>query len=150
MLEARDAAGRIGVVMYSPDGSVITLTPEHGDLVKEASMDVLEKALLFVHLVGMAALLGGALVQVTASSRRVSRAMVDGALTQVVSGLLLVGVIEGQDEEVDHAKIAVKFAVGVVVAVLVWLNRRKPEIPTGLYAGIVALTLGNVAVAVFW
>jgi hypothetical protein len=113
-------------------------------------VDFLEKALLFVHLVGMAALLGGGLVQVRAPSRRVSRAMVDGALTQVVSGLLLVGVLEGQDEDVDNAKIAVKFAVGLVVAVLVWINRRKAEIPTGLFVGIVALTLSNVAVAVFW
>jgi hypothetical protein len=113
-------------------------------------VDFVEKVLLFVHLVGMAALLGGALVQVTAQAKRVSRAMVDGALTQVVSGLLLVGVLEGQDENVDHAKVGVKFAVGLVVAVLVWINRRKPEIPTGLYAGILALTLGNVAVAVFW
>ena len=113
-------------------------------------MDVLEKALLFVHLVGMAALLGGGLVQVTASSKRVSRAMVDGALTQVVSGLLLVGVLEGQDESVDHAKIGVKFAIGLVVAVLVWINRRKPEIPAGLFWGIVALTLCNVGIAVFW
>jgi uncharacterized membrane protein HdeD (DUF308 family) len=113
-------------------------------------VDFLEKVLLFVHLVGMAALLGGGLVQLTAASKRVSRAMVDGALTQVVSGLLLVGALEGQDENVDHAKIGVKFAVGLVVAVLVWVNRRKPEIPNGLYAGIVGLTLGNVAVAVFW
>jgi hypothetical protein len=113
-------------------------------------VDFLEKALLFVHLVGMAALLGGGLVQLTASSRRVSRAMVDGALTQVVSGLLLVGVIEGQDENLDHAKIGVKFGVGLVVAVLVWINRRKPEIPTGLFAGIVGLTLCNIGIAVFW
>ncbi|HSS67578.1 MAG TPA: hypothetical protein VLK34_03435 [Nocardioidaceae bacterium] len=112
-------------------------------------MDVLEKALLFVHLVGMAALLGGGLVQVTAASKRVSRAMVDGALTQVVSGLLLVGVLEGQDESVDHAKVGVKFAIGLVVAVLVWINRRKPEIPPGLFWGIVALTLCNVGIAVF-
>jgi hypothetical protein len=113
-------------------------------------LDFLEKALLFVHLVGMAALLGGGLVQVRAASRRVSQAMVDGALTQVVSGLLLVGVLEGQDEDIDRAKIGVKFAVGLVVAVLVWINRRKPSIPTGLFAGIVALTLCNVAVAAFW
>jgi hypothetical protein len=117
---------------------------------EEALVDVLEKALLFVHLIGMAALLGGGLAQITARAKRVSRAMVDGALTQVVSGLLLVGVLEGQDETVDHAKIAVKFAVGLLIAVLVWINRRKPEIPTGLYGGIVALTLCNVAVAVFW
>jgi hypothetical protein len=113
-------------------------------------VDVVEKALLFVHLVGMAALLGGGLVQVRLATRRVSRAMVDGALTQVVSGLLLVGVLEGRDEDFDHAKIGVKFAIGLVVAVLVWINRRKPEIPGGLFAGVVALTLCNVAIAVFW
>jgi hypothetical protein len=113
-------------------------------------VDFAEKVLVFVHLVGMAALLGGALVQVRAASRRVSRAMVDGALTQVVSGLLLVGVLEGQDEDFDHAKIGVKFAIGLVVAVLVWINRRKPEIPPGLFVGIVVLTLCNVGIAVFW
>ena len=61
--------------------------------------------------------------------------MVDGALTQVVSGLLLVGGLEGQDESVDHRQ-SVKFAIGLVVAVLVWINRRKPEIPAGLFWGL--------------
>jgi hypothetical protein len=44
----------------------------------------------------------------------------------------------------------VKFAVGVVVALLCWANRRRPSIPNGLYLGLLLLTVADVAVAVFW
>jgi hypothetical protein len=113
-------------------------------------VDTVQKLLLFLHLVGMAALLGGSLVQLTAPVKRVNGAMRDGALTQVVTGLLLVGVIEGQDDPIDRTKIAVKFAIAIVIAVGCWINRRKPQIPNGLLGGIIVLTLANVAIAVFW
>ena len=113
-------------------------------------MDFIRDALLFVHLLGMASLLGGALVQVRDTDHVVNSAMLHGALTQVVSGLLLVGVIEGQDEDLDHAKIGVKLAIGLVVAVLCWINRRKDVVPPGLFMGILLLTVTNVAIAVFW
>lgn len=113
-------------------------------------MEVLQNLLLFVHLIGFASLFGGALVQVRDEVKVVNAAMLHGALLQVVSGLLLVGVIEGQDEDVDHVKVAVKFGVAVVIAVLCWVNRRKPEVPAGLFYAIMGLTVANVAVAVFW
>jgi hypothetical protein len=34
--------------------------------------------------------------------------------------------------------------------VLVMANRRKPQIPQGLWAGLLVLTIANVCVAVFW
>ena len=43
-----------------------------------------------------------------------------------------------------------KFAVGLVLLVLVMVNMRKPSIPQGLYLGLLALTVANIAVAVFW
>jgi hypothetical protein len=113
-------------------------------------MDFVRDLLLFVHLLGMAALFGGALVQLRDQAQVVNGAMLFGALTQVVSGLLLVGVIEGQDEELDHTKTAVKLAIGLVVAVLCWINRRKQFVPRGLFLGILLLTTANVVVAVFW
>ncbi len=113
-------------------------------------MDFIRDALVFIHLLGMASLLGGALVQVRDADHVVNSAMLHGALTQVVSGLLLVGVIEGQDDPIDHTKVGVKLAVGLVVAVLCWINRRKDVVPSGLFMGILLLTVGNVAVAVFW
>lgn len=43
-----------------------------------------------------------------------------------------------------------KFAVGLVILVLVMANSRKPRIPQGLYLGLLVLSVLNVALAVFW
>jgi hypothetical protein len=113
-------------------------------------MDVARDALLFVHLLGFAALLGGGLVQLGAARRTVNGPMLYGALTQLVSGLLLVGVLEADTDGVDKAQVGVKFGVAVVIALLCWANRRRPFIPDGLYLGLLILIVANVAVAVFW
>lgn len=113
-------------------------------------MDLLRNLLLIVHFIGFGALFGGAAVQVRDEVRVVNRAMLDGALTQVVSGVLLVGVIEGAGDDVNQPKIAVKLAVALVIAVLCWLNRRKESVPGGLFFSVLALTLANVVVAVLW
>ena len=76
--------------------------------------------------------------------------MRDGAGTAFLAGLLLVGVLEADDQAVNHTKIAVKFGIGLVILMLVMANMRKPSIPNGLYFGLLALTVANIAVAVFW
>lgn len=113
-------------------------------------METLRLVLLFVHVLGFAALLGGLVVQARDADKRVNAAMRDGAGTAFLAGLLLVGVLEAGDGAVDHAKIAVKFVVGLVVLVLVMANVRKPTIPQGLWVGLLALTVLNIAVGVFW
>ena len=112
-------------------------------------METLRLVLLFVHILGFAALLGGLLVQVRDDTKTVNSLMRDGAGAAFVAGLLLVGVLESLGTP-DHAKIGVKFAIGLVILVLVMANMRKPSIPQGLYYGLLALTLANIAVAVFW
>ena len=111
-------------------------------------MDAVEKILLFLHLVGFGMLFGGAIVQVRDQTKVVNKTMLQGSLVQIGTGLLLVGVIEGRNEPLDHTKIAVKFVVALVVALLCWVNRRKESIPSGLFMAILLLTLVNVAVAV--
>ena len=113
-------------------------------------METLRLVLLLLHLVGFAALLGGLLVQLGAGEKSVNGAMRDGSGTAFLAGLLLVGVLEAGDTSVDHTKIAVKFAVGLAILVLVMANVRKPRIPDGLFYGLLALTIANVAVALFW
>ena len=113
-------------------------------------MDFLEKLLLFLHLIGMAAVVGGALVQVASSPRRITMGILHGGLTQVVTGILLVGVLEADDEDVDHAKIGVKLVVALVIVVLAWIYRRRDQVPNSVYFSVLALALGNVAIAVFW
>ncbi len=113
-------------------------------------MDLLRHLLLVLHLLGFAALLGGLLVQARWPEKAVNGPMRDGAGTAFLAGLLLVGVIEADGGSVDHAKIAVKGVVGLAVLALVMANLRKDRIPTGLWALILLLTVGNVCVAVFW
>jgi hypothetical protein len=112
-------------------------------------METLRLVLLFVHILGYAALLGGLLVQVRSETKAVTPLMRDGIGTAFLAGLLLVGVLESLGSP-DHAKIGVKFAIGLVILVLVMVNLRKPSIPQGLYFALLALTITNIAVAVFW
>ncbi|WP_109510043.1 hypothetical protein [Nocardioides speluncae] len=113
-------------------------------------METLRLVLLFLHILGFAALIGGLLVQGREAEKKVNGPMRDGAGTAFLAGLLLVGVLEADDADVNHAKIGVKFAIGLVVLVLVMINTRKPKIPDGLYWALLALSIANVAVAVFW
>ena len=100
-------------------------------------MEVVDDLVLVLHFLGMASLVGGWLVQVRARGERyVNSAMVHGVLTQLVTGVLLVGLAEGVDSldrDLDMAKIGVKLLVALVVAVLCWANRRRPTLPDGLY-----------------
>lgn len=113
-------------------------------------MDLLYDVLVFFHFLGLAALFGGLFVQIKADPRVVNAAMLHGVLTQLVTGILMVGIAEGTGEDVNHAKIGVKLVVALVIAVLVFLNRKKPVLPNGLYLGLIGLTVLNIAVAVFW
>jgi ABC-type enterochelin transport system permease subunit len=113
-------------------------------------MEILRHALLVLHLLGWAALFGGMVVQLRESEKRVNPAMRDGIGTAFLMGLGLVGVLEADDVEVDNAKVAVKFVVGLAVLALVMANMRKPRIADGLFYAILGLTVANVCVAVFW
>lgn len=113
-------------------------------------METLRLVLLFVHILGFAALLGGLLVQVREQTRSVNPLMRDGSGAAFLAGLLLVGVLEAGDGDVNNAKIGVKFAIGLVILVLVMVNMRKPSIPQGLYLTLLGLTLLNIVLAVFW
>jgi hypothetical protein len=113
-------------------------------------MDTLRLGLLLLHLVGFAALFGGMFVQLRAAPRAVNSAMVHGALTMLVTGLILVGVLEGLDAGPNSTKIAVKFVITLLVTVLVVANRRKTSVPTGLFFGLMTLVLVNAGIAVLW
>jgi hypothetical protein len=113
-------------------------------------MDTLRDILLVVHLLGFGALFGGLLVQAREPEKKVNGLMRDGIGTAFLAGLALVGVLEADDADVDHAKIGVKLVVALVILVLVMANLRKERIPQGLWLALVALTVGNVCVAVLW
>ena len=113
-------------------------------------METVRLILLIVHILGFSALIGGLLAQAGPGEKKVNAAMRDGVGTAFLAGLALVGVLEGLDVEINYAKIAVKTLIGVVLLVLVMANTRKPHIPQGLWAGLLALSVLNVCVAVLW
>ena len=99
-------------------------------------METLRLILLFLHILGFAALIGGLVAQAGPGEKKVNAA--------------LVGVLSAGDQEPDNTKVGVKLLIGLVVLVLVMANVRKPSIPQGLWAGLLALSVLNVAIAVFW
>ena len=117
-------------------------------------MEILRNILLVLHFVGLASLLGGVIAQVPAIRAgvgKINSAMFHGMLTQLVTGILLVGVIQMADlGEINNAKIGVKLAVVIVIGVLVILNRRKEKVANWLLFTIAGLTLLNICIAVFW
>lgn len=117
-------------------------------------MEFVYDLVLVLHFLGLASLLGGALVQLSARDGRVvNAAMLHGALTQLVSGGALVAMGDAVDSlgiDVNHPKIGTKLVVALVVAVLCWVNRRKATVADGVFFGIFALAVANVVIAVFW
>jgi hypothetical protein len=113
-------------------------------------MGFLRDALLVLHFVGLAALFGGFFVQMTARDKVINPAMFHGVLTQLVTGLLLVGVNEGLDNEVNNTKVGVKLLITVLIAVIVVTQRKKNPVKVGVWAAVGGLTLLNIVLAVFW
>ena len=117
-------------------------------------MDVLRIILLILHFVGLAMLFGGFLVQQKAIAQgkgTVLPIMWRGALTQIVSGLLLVATIQlGDLFEVDNVKIAVKLVIAIVITVLVFVYRKKDTAPSWSLWTVGALTFANIVIAVAW
>jgi hypothetical protein len=119
---------------------------------------IVKSFLVVLHLVGLSALLGGFLVQIKALRAKTAEilpAMVHGAWTAFVTGLLLVGVREwelslGGGHDLDHSKIAIKSVVALIVLVLVMLNRKKKPVSGSALGTIGGLTFLNVVLAVFW
>jgi hypothetical protein len=114
-------------------------------------MNVLRLILLYVHLVGFALLLGGAVAQYLSGTIRINAAMVWGAGIQVLTGLGLAAPLRGGgDAEPDPVKLAVKAVIGLMIFVMVFFSRKRDVVNSGHFFAIVGLTLVNAAVAVFW
>jgi hypothetical protein len=119
---------------------------------------IIKSFLVVLHLVGLSALLGGFLVQIKALRAKTAEilpAIVHGAWTAFITGLLLVGVREWElaldgGRDLDHSKIAIKTVVALIVVVLVMLNRKKKPVSGSILGTIGGLTFLNVVLAVFW
>jgi len=113
-------------------------------------MDILYKVLLVLHFVGIVAIGYGFLKELAKKTFGVNVAMLHGASTQLLTGLLLVGLHESgsldSDYVVDHTKIAIKLIVALAVIAMYSIGKRKAE--QKLYWVLIgALTLTNIVIA---
>ena len=113
-------------------------------------MELAYNLVLIVHFIGLASVVGGFLVQMKSPEKGVNPAMWHGALTQLVTGVILVGLAEMQDWDVDHAKIGVKLALTAVITVLAFIGRKKPLPQTAFWGIIGGVSIVNIIIAVLW
>ena len=113
-------------------------------------MEWLRLALLYLHLIGFALLLGGAIAQYLTGRLRINAAMLWGAGAQIVTGLALASPIREENDEPNPAKLGVKLLIALVIFVMVFFSRKREAVNRGHFMAIVGLTLVNAAVAVFW
>lgn len=113
-------------------------------------MEILRLVLRYAHLIGFAVLLGGAVVQYFFRPLRINPAMLWGSVIQLVTGVALSAPLRGDDAEPAPAKLVVKLLFAVLIAIMVWVPRKRQEVNSGHFAAIVGLTLVNAAVATFW
>ena len=116
-------------------------------------MDVVYNLVVVIHLLGMAAVVGGYLTVLR--KPHVLGIMRDGAGTALLAGIVLVGLAESDavDKDLNHAKIGVKLVVAVVVLVLAIVGARRDREgkDTTLLAHLVGgLAIVNVMVAALW
>ncbi|MEV6110267.1 hypothetical protein AB0M28_37040 [Streptomyces sp. NPDC051940] len=116
-------------------------------------MDVLINVFVGLHIIGIASLLGGFLTQMKAmgtGTARIVPAMLHGALTMLVTGLILVGLNQADDQEVNNVKIAVKTAILVAILVLVYVKRDDERVSKGVFGAVGLLTVANIFIATVW
>ncbi len=117
------------------------------------SMDVLIHAFVGLHIIGIAALLGGFLSQMkqmSAGTARMTPGMLHGALTMLVTGVALVGLNQADGGSVNNVKIGIKMALLIVILALVYVKRDEEKVESPVFGAVGALTTVNIFIAVLW
>jgi hypothetical protein len=116
-------------------------------------LEIVRLLLLAVHILGLAAIVGTFFVQMRAKDGFATGVVLAGAITQLVTGLALVGVRQADDLAVNNVKIAVKLGIAVVVlvaAIVAHVQRRRGGKVRPAFHTAGGLAVVNVLVAVLW
>lgn len=124
----------------------------------ELTAELVRNSLVVLHFIGLASLLGGFLTQMKAMGQGAAKivpAMVHGAWTMLVTGVLLVGVREWMAAmewagDLDNMKIGIKSLVVTGILILVMRFRKQESVSAKVFGTIGLLTIVNVVLAVFW
>jgi len=113
-------------------------------------VEFLYTALVVLHFVGIVAIGYGFFKELAKKTFGVNVAMLHGASTQLLTGILLVGLHESgsldSDYVVDHTKIAIKLLISIAIIAMYSIGKRKSDQKV-YWALIGALTLTNIVLA---
>jgi hypothetical protein len=113
-------------------------------------VEFLYTALVVLHFVGIVAIGYGFFKELAKKTFGVNVAMLHGASTQLLTGILLVGLHESgsldSDYVVDHTKIAIKLLISIAIIAMYSIGKRKSEQKV-YWTLIGALTLTNIVIA---
>ena len=116
-------------------------------------MDVLINVFVGLHIIGIAALLGGFFTQMKAMGKgeaRFAPGMLHGALTMLVTGAALVGLNQADGGSVNNVKIGIKLALLVVILGITYVKRDDERLGAPLFGAVGLLTMVNIFIAVLW
>ncbi len=116
-------------------------------------METLRLVVLCAHFLGLTALVGVFLVQMRQRSGFNTTLLMAGAITQVVTGIALVGLREAEGLPVNNIKVGVKLLIALVAAIsaiICHLRQRKGRPAMPLFHSAGGLGLVNMLIAVLW
>ncbi|GLX01216.1 hypothetical protein [Microtetraspora sp. NBRC 16547] len=111
-------------------------------------METLRLVLVFLHLSGFAALVGGFLRQMQLGITLIGRPVIIAAVAQFVTGALLIWIRTALDMSVADGKMAVKAGLDLTILLLAVAGTRIR--PTWMFYGVGASAIAATGVAVFW
>ena len=116
-------------------------------IVRQMVADIVRAVFRYIHIIGMASVVGGLLVQIGKENRRVGSLEFHGLIGQLITGIILVGITINN---VDHIKVTVKLVILILLFVLFIVQRRAGKLSKRAYMIDLLLALAITGVAVFW
>ena len=117
-------------------------------------MSAIKHVFLVIHILAIIGGLALLLTSLPKPKKSIHVGFLHSMLTALVAGIALVGIntsLHATDpanyDAPDHGKAGIKFLVLLVILVLTIKNKKKAEVSTGVWAGLIALTLANVFIA---
>jgi hypothetical protein len=117
-------------------------------------MSTLKSIFLIVHVLAVFGGLALLLIALPKPKKSIHVGFLHSMLTALVAGIALVGIdasLHASDpakyDALNHGKIGIKFLVLIVILALTIKNKKNNEVSTGIWAGLLALTLANIFIA---
>lgn len=115
-------------------------------------MNIVYNIMVFLHVVGAGMIVGIWIANMKKPT--VHPRQFDGAALQLLTGIVMMGLIPALDMDANYAKLGIKFAVALAVGVLAFIGRRKYKkdepVSAGLAHAVGGLALLNIAIATLW